>query len=436
MSKENVITAIDVGSDKVATLIGSYGGERPQLQVVGMAAVSSKGVRKSMIVDLEEVLISIEQSLNAAERMAGFSVNSAFVSVSGVHIRSRNSRGVVAVTDPDQEIGPQDVERVIEAARAVSVPSEREIIHVVPRYFKVDSQEGIRDPVGMTGVRLESEAHIITGLSTSLKNLAKCINDLGVKVDGFVFSGLAAAEATLTETEKELGVVAFDIGAGTSSFCVYTEGVLEYSGALPIGARHITQDIAVGCRISLESAEKIKLALSKIREQEIKPHPGESKKEFSKRKREADKLDLDGLGIDDVTEELSRSMIVKRIMYPRMQEIFTMLGEKLDQEKLLTEIPAGLVISGGGANTVDINLVAKKVLGLPTRTGKPEQLVGLVGEVNSPAFATSVGLLVYGRKQGAGESMSRKINLGEIFRDLKLGRLAQKLLGFLRKLLP
>jgi cell division protein FtsA len=436
MSKENVITAIDVGSDKVATLIGSYGGERPQLQVVGMAAVSSKGVRKSMIVDLEEVLISIEQSLNAAERMAGFSVNSAFVSVSGVHIRSRNSRGVVAVTDPDQEIGPQDVERVIEAARAVSVPSEREIIHVVPRYFKVDSQEGIRDPVGMTGVRLESEAHIITGLSTSLKNLAKCINDLGVKVDGFVFSGLAAAEATLTETEKELGVVAFDIGAGTSSFCVYTEGVLEYSGALPIGARHITQDIAVGCRISLESAEKIKLALSKIREQEIKPHPGESKKEFSKRKREADKLDLDGLGIDDVTEELSRSMIVKRIMYPRMQEIFTMLGEKLDQEKLLTEIPAGLVISGGGANTVDINLVAKKVLGLPTRTGKPEQLVGLVGEVNSPAFATSVGLLVYGRKQGAGESMSRKINLGEIFRDLKLGRLGQKLFGFLRKLLP
>jgi cell division protein FtsA len=288
----------------------------------------------------------------------------------------------------------------------------------------------------MTGVRLESEAHIITGLSTSLKNLAKCINDLGVKVDGFVFSGLAAAEATLTETEKELGVVAFDIGAGTSSFCVYTEGVLEYSGALPIGARHITQDIAVGCRISLESAEKIKLALDTMKEREIKPHPGESKKEFSMRKREADKLDLDKLGIADATEELSRSLIVKRIMYPRMQEIFTMLGEKLDQEKLLTEIPAGLVISGGGANTVDINLVAKKVLGLPTRTGKPEQLVGLVGEVNSPAFATSVGLLVYGRKQGAGESMGRKINLGEIFRDLKLGRLGQKLLGFLRKLLP
>ncbi len=436
MSKENVITAIDVGSDKVATLIGSYGGENPQLQVVGMAAVASKGVRKSMIVDLEEVLVSIEQSLNAAERMAGFSVNSAFVSVSGVHIRSRNSRGVVAVADPDQEISPQDVERVIEAARAVSVPSEREIIHVVPRYFKVDSQEGIRDPVGMTGVRLESEAHIITGLSTSLKNLAKCINDLGVKVDGFVFSGLAAAEVTLTETEKELGVVAFDIGAGTSSFCVYTEGVLEYSGALPLGARHITQDIAVGCRISLESAEKIKVALSKMKEQKIKPHPGESKKEFGKRKREEDKLDLDRLGIPDATEELSRTMIVKRIMYPRMQEIFTMLGEKLNQEKLLTDIPAGLVISGGGANTVDINLVAKKVLGVPTRMGKPEQVTGLVGEVNSPAFATSVGLLAYGRKQGAGESVGRKINLGEVFRDLKLGRLGQKLLGFLRKLLP
>ncbi len=436
MSRENVVTAIDIGSDKVATLIGTYGGASPQLRVAGMSAVPSQGVRKSIIVDLEAALSTVEQSLNAAERMAGFSVNNAYISVSGAHVRSRNSKGVVAVANPEQEITKQDVERVIEAARAVSVPSEREIIHVVPRYFKVDSQGDIRDPVGMTGVRLEAETHIITALSTTLKNLSKCMNDLGVKVDGFVFSGLAAAQVTLTETEKELGVIALDIGAGSSSVCVYVDGVLEYSGSLPLGARHITQDIALGSRISLESAEKIKLALSKTKDQKLKPQPGESKKEFSKRKKKADKIDLSSLGIDDTTEELTRSTIVKGIMYPRMQEIISLLGEKLEDERLFSEVPAGVVISGGGAETIDMALVAKRVLGLPARIGHSKQLAGLSGEVKNPSFATSAGLLVYAKRRDGGEAVGHKLNLGEVFKDLQLGKIGQKMFGWLRKLLP
>jgi len=436
MSKQNIITAIDVGSDKVATLIAAYGGDDPQLRVLGVSAVPSFGVRKSVIVDLEAVLGSIEQSLNAAERMAGLDVNSAYVSVCGTHIRSRNSKGVVAVANPDQEIDTTDVDRVIEAARAVSLPSERQIIHVVPRYFKVDSQDGIRDPIGMTGVRLESEAHIITGLSTSLKNLEKSISDLGVTVDGFVFAGLAVAEVTLTDTEKELGVVALDLGAGTSSFCVYVDGALEYSGFLPIGARHITQDLALGCRISLASAEKIKLYLSNTKEEKLKPLSGESKKDFNKRKKEADVLDLEQLDLGESTEELTRSFLIKRVMYPRMQEIIGMLGEKLDKEGLISAVPAGVVISGGGAETIDLIPIAKHVLGLPARVGYPEQLNGLIGEVKTPGFATSVGLLVYAKRQGAGDTRSHKFNFGSVLKGLNLGKLGKKIISLFRKLLP
>ena len=388
-----------------------------------------------MIVDLESVLHSIERSLDAAERMAGFSINSAFVSVSGNHIKSRNSKGVVAVADPDQEITRNDVARVIEAARAVSVPAEREIIHVVPRYFKVDSQAGIRDPVGMAGVRLESEAHIITGMSTSLRNLEKSINDLGVSVDGFVFSGLAASEVTLTDTEKELGVAALDIGAGTSSFCVYVDGALEYSGSLPIGARHITQDIALGCRISIDSAEKLKLSLSsKIKK--LKPRPGESKREFNLRKKKADKINPEEIGIEENVEELSRSTILKGIMMPRMDEIISMLGERLDKKELLSEVPAGVVISGGGAETAGMIEVAKKVLGMPARVGSPQDVAGLIGEVKSPSYATSVGLLLYGRREGGGQQYGGGVNLSQIFKKFPLDNLGRKIINLFKSLLP
>jgi cell division protein FtsA len=436
MSKENVITAIDIGSDKIATLIATYGGDSPRLRVVGFSAVSSLGVQKSAIVNLEAALGAIEESLNAAERMAGISVRSAYVLVSGSHVSSKNSTGVVAVADPDQEITEEDVERVIEAARAISVPAEREVIHVVPRFFKVDSQEGIKDPVGMTGVRLEAEAHIITGLSSTLKNIRKCLSDLGIDVEAFVFSALAAAEVTLTETEKELGAVALNIGSDTSSFCAYVDGVLELSGSLPIGAKHITQDIALGSRIDRESAEKIKQHLSNTKDAKLKPMPGESKKDFSLRVKAADIIDVEKLGISEVKEELTRTFVIKTIMHPRMKEIVTLLGEKLDRENLFSEVPAGLIISGGGAQTVDLIEVSERALGLPARIGNPPELEGIMTEIKTPGFAAAVGLLVYGQKQGAGETVSHKIKLGEVFRDLKIKNFSKKIIGFLQNLLP
>lgn len=436
MSKEKVISAIDIGSDKIATLIATVGEETQELRVVGSSAVPSAGVLKSVIVDLEAALGAVEQSLNAAERMAGFSIHQAFISLSGEHIRSQNSTGVVAVANPEKEITAADVERVIEAARAVSVPPDREIIHVIPRFFKVDSQEGIKDPTHMTGVRLESEAHIITGSSTSIRNLKKCLNDLGVEVQGFVFSALGSAEVTLSETEKELGVVLCDIGASASSFCAYVDGALELSGSIPIGARHITQDIALGCRLDREVAEKVKIYLSDLGIDKIKPLPGESKKDFAKRKEQADIFNLSQLGINQENDDLSKNYVIKGIMYPRIQEIVAQLGSIMEKEDLFSKTPAGIVFTGGGSLSIDLVEISERILGLPARVGQPRQLPGMISETQSSLMAVATGLLIYGQKNGEGEVVSQKLNISGAIKDLHLEKIGGKVADFVKKLLP
>ncbi len=436
MSKEKVISAIDIGSDKIATLIAIVSEETQELRVVGSSAVPSTGVLKSVIVDLEAALGAVEQSLNAAERMAGFSIHQAFISLSGEHIRSQNSTGVVAVANPEKEITAADVERVIEAARAVSVPPDREIIHVIPRFFKVDSQEGIKDPTHMTGVRLESEAHIITGSSTSIRNLKKCLNDLGVEVQGFVFSALGSAEVTLSETEKELGVVLCDIGSSASSFCAYVDGALELSGSIPIGARHITQDIALGCRLDREVAEKVKIYLSDLGVDKIKPLPGESKKDFAKRKEQADIFNLSQLGINQENDDLSKNYVIKGIMYPRIQEIISQLGSIMEKEDLFTKTPAGIVFTGGGSLSIDLVEISERILGLPARVGHPRQLSGMISETQSSLMAVATGLLVYGQKNGEGEVVSQKLDISGAIKDLHLEKIGGKVAGLVKKLLP
>ena len=438
MQRQSIICVIDLGTDKCVSLIASATPDIKDMQVLGVAAVPSRGMRKSQIVDLEDVLETITESLDAAERMAGCEAKSVTVSISGTHIASQNSKGVVAVASPTQEITQDDVSRVLEAARAVSLPSAREIIHVVPRDFAVDSQAGIKDPVGMTGIRLESEAHIITGQTTSLRNMAKIVQDLGLQLDGFVFSGLAASEVMLSETEKELGVLLVDIGAGSTSVCAYVEGALTYSGVLPIGARHITQDIALGCRISLDSAEKIKLALSHDLSLQLRPNPGESKEDFKKRQRQEDLLDLQTLGIDENQEPLSKRTLVEGIMLPRMKEMFSLIAKDLQKQHLMTLVPAGLVLSGGGAETVGIVEVARRTLNLPARVGKPIQLKGLIDDIQKPSYATSIGLLVYAAKRhrvtpvSAGTGM----DFSGIFKNIKLGNLPQKVVEVVKSFLP
>lgn len=434
MPKKRVIAAIDLGTEKCVTLIAVIDEETGELKVVGVSAVPSKGMKRSVIVDLDQVLNTINQSLDAAERMAGFDVKGVYLSVSGTHVLSKNSKGVVAVAAPDQEITATDVDRVIEAARAISLPADRKIMHVIPRDFKVDSQEGIKDPVGMTGVRLESEAHIITGMSTSLKNLEKVVNDLGLEVEGFVFAGLAASGVVLTETEKELGAIVVDMGAGTTSISAFVDGALEYSGAVPVGARHITQDIALGCRISLDNAEKVKILLSDADFSPIKPQAGESKEDLTKRRKKADRLDLVKNGIHEGVEELSKRTLVEGIMMPRMKEIFELIKKDLNKQDLLDKVPSGIILCGGGAHTVGMVEVAKRVFNLPVRIGEPDELKGLASDIKGPAYATSIGLLKYGKNKDSGVTTGDGV--GSILESIDFKGFGDKVRNLLKSVLP
>jgi len=418
MPKNTTIAAIDIGTGKVCTLIAivEEGGE---LRVVGASSVQSQGIRKSQIVNLEEATAAITESVDAAERMAGFSISRAYVSVSGKHIESQNSKGVVAIADPQGDIIREDIDRVIEAARAISLPSNREILHVVPTSYKVDSQEGIKDPIGMSGVRLEAETHIITGSSTVLKNIRKSVESLGIQVAEFVFSGLASAHSVLNETEQELGVAVLDIGAGSSAISVFAEGSLMFSTVIPVGALHITKDIALGSRVSIPSAEKIKVALSHMAPETPSRLPKETREDARKRKKQEDQLDLHQLGLTDETHYLSRSTLTDGIIAPRLREIFELVDAELKREKLRSDIPAGLILTGGGADTVGIIDVAKKTVNLPARVGKPIGLRGLIDEIETPMYATATGLLLFAHETGQWSAVKES--------SFSLGSLAPKI---------
>src|SRR3990167_8266759 len=274
MAKDRVICGIDVGSSRIATLIASVD-ETGKINLIGVSSTPSKGVKKTQVVDIDEAIGAITESVEAAERMAGYSISQAYVSLGGPQIESLNQHAVVAVSEPEGEIKEGDVLRVNDAAKAVAMPSSREILHVIPRTFTVDGQEGIKDPIGMTGVRLETETHIVTGSSTSMRNLVKCVQQVGIDVVELVFGGIASSFSILTDTEKELGVILVDIGGETTDVVIFVDGSVSYSAVIPIGARHITSDMAVGLRISLESAEKIKLDLGKKQKSPVLPSRGE-----------------------------------------------------------------------------------------------------------------------------------------------------------------
>ncbi|MBI2327202.1 cell division protein FtsA [Candidatus Curtissbacteria bacterium] len=391
MSKDKVIVGIDVGSSKITTIIATIQNES-QVNIIGVSSVPSRGLRKGQVVDIDEAVTSITQSLESSERMAGYSVGASFVSVDGIHIDSQNSKGVVAVSERNGEISAEDVTRVVEAARAISLPSSREILHVIPRYFVVDSQSGIKDPIGMNGVRMEVETHIVTGAATAFRNIAKCISQVGVDVEGMVFSGLASSYSVLTDTEKELGVILVDFGGGTTDICVFTDGAPAYCSVLPIGARNVTNDLAIGLRISLESAEKIKLALS----QPPKIAVESSANGKAQDKKEPDNLDISGLGIEEDLRQVSRKTLSDGIIKPRIREIINMVKLELQKSGATGLTPSGVVLTGGGASTVGMIDIAKQELGMPVRLGLPQGATGLVDEIASPAFAAALGLVIYG----------------------------------------
>ncbi|MBI3485639.1 cell division protein FtsA [Candidatus Daviesbacteria bacterium] len=427
MAKDKIICGIDVGSSKIATLIATVG-EDDRINLIGVAATTSKGVKKGQIVDIEEAVEAVTESVESAERMAGYSISSAFVSMGGPQIESINSHAVVAVAEPAGEIKESDILRVNDAARAIALPSSREILHVIPRTFTVDGQEGIRDPIGMTGIRLETDTHIISGATTSIRNLAKSIGMVGVNVDELVFSGIASSQAVLTDTEKELGVVLVDIGGETTDIVIFVDGAIAYSAVIPLGGRHVTSDIAVGLRISLESAEKVKQYLAKPIRQPVIPEG-----EREPKKKEEETLDIKAIGITEDIQKISRKAVTESIIRPRLQEVFKYIGKEIKKSGFGSQVPSGLVLSGGGSLTVGALDQAKYVLGFPARLGKVEGFIGLTDEIDSPAFAAVAGLVLYGTRQtGSSSEMSFPV----IGRTLPLKAVTQKVTDLIKSFLP
>lgn len=399
MTKDKIITAIDVGSTKVSTIIAAVSDNK--VSVIGVSgAVPSKGINKGNVVDIDDAVESISNSLERVERMAGVSVSSAFVTVNGTHLETLNSHGVVAVSHQNSEISPEDVARVTEAAQAVSLSSNREIIHVIPRDFVVDSQDGIKDPVGMTGIRLEVETNIVHGSATAMRNLVKCVEQVGVTVEDLVYVGVASAEAVLTDTEKELGTLLVDIGGGTTSLIAFFEGSPIYSNVLPIGGKHITSDLAIGLRAHMGASEKIKLKLSAEREL------------TSFEQRKDDDFDASEFGLE--VEKFPRKLLYN-IIDARLNEIFNLLALEIKSADLIGKLPAGVVLTGGAALTSGVERVAKNVLKMPVRIGYPKGVTGLIDEIEGPAFAATVGEIVYGAKLlRSGSMLSFDVTRGKI----------------------
>ena len=385
MAKDRIITTIDIGSSKIAVLIAEYIDDE-SIQIIGVASVISKGVKKGVIVDIDQAVDSINEALEAAERMAGIQVTKVWITVNGNHIASVNSQGVVAVASADGEISANDVERVIEAAKAISIPSSREIIHVLPRTFIVDQQEGIDDPIGMSGNRLQVETHIITGAATSMRNLIKSVQQVGLDVDNVIFSGLATGESLLTETEKELGVVVVDIGGGTTDLVVYQEGAPTYSSVIKLGGKNITSDIAIGLRVPLEDAETIKKYVSTSKNTPVTSAGVKTiEDEF---------IDISELALPSL-QKIERKYLVEGIIEPRLEEIAEEIEREISKSGFDGLTPAGVVIGGGTAQTIGLQSVFSKILDMPVRIAQPTGVTGLIDEIKGPDYAASVGSILY-----------------------------------------
>jgi cell division protein FtsA len=424
------VAAIDLGSSHCTTLIANRNLQTGEAKIVGMGQVPTRGVRRATIINLEEATNTIERALAAAEKICGHNVDSVYLNVSGKHLDSQNSQGVVVVADANNEINEADVDRAIEAARAISLPADREVLNLTPRFFTVDGQEGIRDPIGMVGVRLETEVHLITCSSAAVRNLEKALSDIGLKVDAFVFSGYAASEVVLGEDEKEAGAICIDIGADTTSFCAYVDGAIQLSGVIPIGGRYITQDINAYTHIGIENSEKVKLSLSENLSEPAPQGPDESREEYRRRLRSRDVLNLTDYDPNLKTRTIYKSAIINTVIAARLKEIFAEINTKLKAKQLApTELGAGAVVVGGAAKTVCLPEIASQALNMQVRLGLPKALPGVIRHLDDPMFATAIGLLDYALraqvvatdKAGAGERKTSGLGnffggLGEAFK--------------------
>lgn len=413
MSQRTIAVGIDVGSSKIATTIGQMQ-ENGGIDLIGVGFAPSNGLRKGMVVDIEETVSSISASLEEAERMSGLPINQAVVSIGGTHIQSTSSKGVVAVSRQDGEINENDILRVLDAAKSVSVPPNREILHALPRSYSIDGQGGIKDPVGMTGIRLEVDTQVISGANASVKNLTKCLNQAGVTIQDMVFTPLADARALLSKRQQEIGVALIDIGANTTSYAVYEEGDILQAGVLPVGASHITNDIAIGLRTSIDTAEVIKVKYGTAKGDHL-----------------TGKEEIDLKKIDKNEEGSVNVKYISEIIEARLTEILVMVRDELRHVGRDGMLPAGIILTGGGAKQEGIIELTKEILRLPAQVGSVSHDVsGMVDNLGDPLYSASIGLMLWGLEAGNAAPG------GKGGAPLNIGPAISKARGFLKHFLP
>jgi len=371
----DIIVGLDIGTTKICAVVGEV--TENTIKIVGVGSHPSIGLRKGVVVNIESTVNSIQKAIEEAELMAGCEIKSVYAGIAGSHIKGFNSHGVIAIKG--REVGQNDIDRVIDAARAVAIPMDREVIHILPQEYIVDDQDGILDPLGMTGVRLEAKVHIITGAVTSAHNIIKCCNRAGLDVCDIVLESLASAEAVLSDEEKDLGVALIDFGGGTTDLAVFTGGSIRHTSVLGLGGNNLTNDIAVGLRTPMAEAEKIKVKhgcclntmIQKDQTIEV-PSVGGRKPRIVSR------------------------YILSEILEPRVEEVFSLIDQEIIRSGFKELVAAGLIVTGGSALLEGIPEMAEQIFNLPTRVGYPKGVTGLVDVINSPMYATAVGLLIYG----------------------------------------
>lgn len=384
------MVGLDIGTSKTCAVIGEYN-ESGIFEITGVGVVPSTGLRKGVVVNIEATLQSVAKAVDAAELMSGREVKDCIVGVAGANVEGINSRGVVAVTGKGREISQSDINRVIEAARAVVIPMDREILHVIPQTFIVDDQKGIRNPLDMIGVRLEAEVHIITGSVTTAQNIVRCVNRAGFKVNGLVLQSLAASRAVLTADEKELGCLLVDLGGGTTDVLLFSDGAPYYSASVGAGGSQVTNDLSIILNVPMDSAERLKRESGCC----YMPHVEME-----------DVVIVPGVG-GRPPQEVPR-VKVAGIIQARMEEIFRLVKERVESMGYWRLIKGGVVLTGGGALMPSAADLAYEVFGVPVRTGAPSSIGGLVEEYRNPAYSTAVGLVLMGSEQLAPEEIEAR----------------------------
>ena len=383
--KEELVVGLDIGTTKICALVAAH--RDGEIEIVGIGTHPSRGLRKGVVVDIDATVDSIKRAVEEAELMADCEITAVFAGIAGGHISSQNSHGTVAVRD--NEVRLSDVRRVIDSAKAVAIPMDREVVHVIPQEFVIDGQDGIREPLGMAGVRLEAKVHIVTAAVTSAQNIIKCTHQAGLNVKDIVLEPLASAEAVLNDDERELGVCLIDIGGGTSDIAVFADGSIKHTSVLGLGGYHLTNDVAVGLRTPFEDAERIKIRFGVASARYLSSD---------------DVITVPSVG-GRRPREMSRKLLCE-ILEPRVDEILTLVRQELVKAGLQSRIPSGVVITGGCAALEGMQELAEEIFEVPVRIGVPSRVGGLQDVVRSPMYATAVGLVRYGFGQQHGKSLS------------------------------